>query len=111
MTSLDTATANADRAQRQLEEVRADCARVTDFVAFLPRAVARAEGLGGYYQDQWLADRDEVLAAAGEAVTPEALNEDAIYEALAEHDALMRRLLLAVARSFQDSDEDDEARP
>lgn len=111
MTSLDTATPNADRAQSQLEAVRSDLERVKDFLAFLPESVERAEDLGSYYTEQWLEDRDLVVAAAGSGVTPESLSEDAIYEALAEHDALMRRLLLAVARSFQDTDEDDEARP
>lgn len=106
MSDLEKATANTAQAQAQLEQVRADLATVRDFLTFLPQAVDRAEELGAYYQDQWLEDRDQVVAAAGEDVTPEAANEDAIWEALADHDALMRRLLLAVAQSFQDDDED-----
>lgn len=107
MSDLEKATANTDHAQAQLEEVRGDLARIRDFLNFLPEAIDRAEELGAYYQEQWLEDRDEVVAAAGDAVTPEALNEDAIWEALADHDAVMRRLLLAVAQSFQDDDNDD----
>lgn len=67
MSDLEKATANTENAQARLEQVR-------------------AEELGAYDQDEWLEGREHVVVAAGEDVTPEAANEDAIWEAAADHD-------------------------
>ena len=59
----------------------------------LRAAAQRARDLSDAYADSWLDERDEVVAQFGAEVTPRVLSEDAIFDALTEHERLMKALL------------------
>ncbi len=86
-----------DAAQRRYDAVSADNARLAETTAWLSAAADRAQRLQRYYQGRWLDDVDAVLALDPHAATPPVANQDSIWEALAERDEQLRRLLVAIA--------------
>jgi hypothetical protein len=86
-----------EAAQRRYDAVSADNARLVETTAWLSAAADRAQRLQRYYEGRWLDDVDAVLALDPHAVTPPVANQDSIWEALAERDEQLRRLLVAIA--------------
>ncbi|HOF64483.1 MAG TPA: hypothetical protein PLL54_09285 [Dermatophilaceae bacterium] len=88
-----------EAAEPLLADVEADNARLAEAYAVLVAAVDRARPLSDYYGSDWLAHVDTVVTSLDDpaAVTPRAANQDAIWEALAEHDEWVRRILRLAA--------------
>ncbi len=106
------ARASLDRAQDLLERVTADNASLADLIGWLAMASDRADELDDYIRGQGIADTEAVLADDPEAVTPPVANEDAAWEAIADHHDLQLRLLRVVTSALTrglDADPDDSA--
>lgn len=82
-----------DRAQLLLDQVIDDVARFDEVLEWLAGAADRVHELARYYQGPGINDVATVLAADPEAVTPAVGNEDAAWEAHADFDERLRRLL------------------
>jgi hypothetical protein len=115
MTNIDEARASQDRGQQLLDQVVADQRQFEEFLVWLSDASTRADELADYYAGQGQIDTETILAADPEAVTPPVANEDAAWEALANHEDGLLRLLRIVTRELTsgldhvdaDDDEDD----
>ena len=84
-----------DTLARLLDAVDADNATLRAQLPELRAAAQRARDLSNAYADSWL--------------TPRVLSEDAIFDALTEHERLMKALLHLVASSvFMDDTDPDE---
>ena len=98
-----------DTLARLLHAVDADNATLRAQLPELRAAAQRARDLSDAYADSWLDERDELVAQFGAEVTPRVLSEDAIFDALTEHERLMKALLHLVASSvFMDDTDPDE---
>lgn len=97
---LAAARASLDRAQALLDRVEADNARLDEVLGWLDEAVSRAALLSDYYHGPGVDDVEAVLGAQPLAATPPVANEDAAWNALADHDERMLRLLRAVTISL-----------
>lgn len=86
-------------ADRMLTAVEADNDRLGQAYAVLVAAVDRVRPLSDYYGSDWLAHVDAVVTSLDDpaAVTPRAASQDAIWEALAEHEEWVRRILRLAA--------------
>lgn len=101
------ALAALEAAEPLLAAVEADNDRLAQAYAVLVAAVDRARPLADYYGGDWLAHVDAVVDAVVEVdsdaesdtvpITPRTASQDAIWEALAEHDEWLRRILRLAA--------------
>ena len=91
------------QAQTVLDAIDADLERVAEFTTWLEEARGRVEKLTDYIN---LTVGDDIAAvAAGDPamVTPPVANEDSAWEALAEFDLAMMRLLRIVTAQLTTS--------
>ncbi|GMA18007.1 hypothetical protein MM440_07005 [Arsenicicoccus piscis] len=106
MTSVEQAQKSLAEAQALLEQVEADTTRLDETVAWLEEALERAHRLDAYYRGEGAQDVETVLADRADAVTPPVAGEDAAWEALADLDAAVLRMLRVttaeVTRSLDD---------
>jgi hypothetical protein len=77
--------------------VSADNPRLVETTAWHSDAADRAQRLQRYSEGRWLGDVDAVLGLDPHAVRPPVAGQDSIWEALAERDEQLRRLLVAIA--------------
>ncbi|MEI2826347.1 MAG: hypothetical protein V9F04_07985 [Dermatophilaceae bacterium] len=97
------ALAALEAAEPLLANVEADNERLAQAYAVLVSAVDRARPLADYYGGDWLAHVDAVVEVDSDAasdtppITPRTASQDAIWEALAEHDEWLRRILRLAA--------------
>ena len=97
------ALAALEAAEPLLAAVEADNDRLAQAYAVLVAAVDRARPLADYYGGDWLAHVDAVVEVDSDAesdtvsITPRTASQDAIWEALAEHDKWLRRILRLAA--------------
>lgn len=98
-----------NRAQALLVEVEADIERLAEVTAWLDEARLRVIGLYDYIRRSVADDIAVVLKHDPAAVTPPVANEDAAWEAVAEFDLGMQRLLRIVTAQLTMS-LDDTAR-
>lgn len=94
---VQAARAALDDAQRQMEAVAADSGALTQLSAVLESAIARARVLAEYYEGGWAEDVEVILAGDPTGITPPAANQDAVWEALSDHDDRIRLILGLVA--------------
>lgn len=96
MTNIDQARDALDRAQTLLDETNAAVARLDEVLPWLEDLLPRVHRLGECYGEKAETDLRTVLQDDPEAVTPPVANEDAVWEAMANLDDRMLRLLRVV---------------
>lgn len=96
MTKRDEALASMKQAQALLEVIGTDLARLAEMTEWLDEARARVQQLTDYINGPVGDDLAAVTADDPAAITPPVANEDAAWEALAEFDLAMMRLLRIV---------------
>lgn len=106
MTRIDAARESMDRAQGLLDSVHDDLRRLEEFESWLREAGERVKALGDYINGPVTADLAAVVAQDPAAVTPPVTNEDAAWEALADFDRGMMRVLRLVTAELTSSLDD-----
>ncbi|MCA0435296.1 MAG: hypothetical protein LCH98_02225 [Actinobacteria bacterium] len=94
--ALAAAYAALAQAQTQLEALTADAARLDEFLDWLPQALARAGEFEDFYVGPGQGHIETILTADPMADTPAVANEDSAWEALADLETRMMRLLRLV---------------
>lgn len=83
-----------ERAQELYEEIVADNERIEEFIQSFDGMRERMDRMGKYYEDQWLEDT-MALEKAGESI--QVMNQDAIYEEIAEQYNKVKRIIFMCA--------------
>ncbi len=92
---MESAKERMERAGEVYELVAKDNEELRKIVVFMKEAAARLEPLSEYYFETWLEDMEELEAKGYQHPI---MNEDAVYNEIADQYELMKQILLVAAK-------------